>query len=561
MNDRMLSSVLKGSGLLLALVLVASISGCFPFVGSNDQTPPHAPLVYADTPTNNARPTWYWSIPDGSARFRISLDSEGNPWSYLPISQTAFIPPFGLDEGTHELFVQSANTSGDWSESGSKAVIIDFSVPNPPIVHVESPTSDDRPTWTWSAAGPVVAFQYQLNSEAGVWRETTNEEYTPESALPDGVTVLFVQARNLAGTWSVSGSAASVVDTVPPAPPGRLLTETVATQTPVLSWESVHDAVNYELSIDSSTAITNIESTQYAVVDSLAEGSHTIRLKAVDIVGNRSIEAEYEFVVDLSPPPIPAGLSLLLRTPSSLWIGWDNVSVAASCTLVRADSASGPFSDTVYVGPSASYIDESVQSGSTYHYVVSASNEWGSSEQSAPMAATTRLTAPTSVNATDGTRYGYINISWSTVTNVDGYTVYRADVVDGTYDWVADAASPVYVDYDVVPEWIYYYRVSASSSMAGESDQSIADSGYALPPRGTLTIINTTGIDRVQVYVDTQWVAELRDYYVNEFYTNTYSMDVQVGTHTLYAERPFVDYYHGPVQVFVPESGWTYTLR
>ena len=242
---------------------------------------------------------------------------------------------------------------------------------------------------------------------------------------------------------------------------------------------------------------------------------------------------------------------------------WASSPRAETYTVRRDAAAAGAFDEVVYQGSGLTVTDTGLVSGDTYFYVIEASNQWGSSGESTAIDATTKLSSPQNVAATDGSRYGDIRVSWSSVTKADSYRIYRAGLAGGTYSLLASTDGTAYVDSTVQPEYTYYYAVSAYSAAAGESEPSSPDGGFAAPPRGTLTVVNGSGVDRVQLFINGVWAAELRDYENTSVYgyTNKYSVDLEVGYHEVYAERPYFGYYWGPTQVFVSESGKTYTIR
>jgi hypothetical protein len=104
------------------------------------------------------------------------------------------------------------------STSADNTVTRDTTPPAAPEISATTPTHDATPTWSWASGGGGGAgvFRYQLDSTAGDWSETTALSFASAAALADGVHQLFVQERDAAGNWSVSGAAAVTIDTVPP---------------------------------------------------------------------------------------------------------------------------------------------------------------------------------------------------------------------------------------------------------------------------------------------------------------------------------------------------------
>lgn len=83
-------------------------------------------------------------------------------------------------------------------------------IPNPPDVEGDASTEDKTPTWTWTSAGGTGSgtFRIKLDSNDFMsdYTETTDERFTPASALSIGDHTLYVQECNALGEWSESGS-------------------------------------------------------------------------------------------------------------------------------------------------------------------------------------------------------------------------------------------------------------------------------------------------------------------------------------------------------------------
>ena len=192
-----------------------------------DQVAPNKPLVKGPSvPANIPTPRWSWASTDtsGNGVFRFRLDN--TDLNAAPsVTDTEYVAASGLAGGVHTLYVQERDEAGNWSQSGSFAVHIDITAPAAPTVQVQptSPTNETRPTWTWSG-GPGDALRfYRFKLDDGDFRtgarDTLATGFRPTAALSEGVHTLYVQARDSAGNWSPSGSAAVRIDITPPTAP------------------------------------------------------------------------------------------------------------------------------------------------------------------------------------------------------------------------------------------------------------------------------------------------------------------------------------------------------
>ena len=92
--------------------------------------PPNPPVVSALTPTKDTTPTWTWtSGGGGSGTFRYKRDDANLTAGATMTTATSFTPAAALEKGTHVLYVQERSSAGIWSANGSKAIVIDTTVP------------------------------------------------------------------------------------------------------------------------------------------------------------------------------------------------------------------------------------------------------------------------------------------------------------------------------------------------------------------------------------------------------------------------------------------------
>ena len=89
------------------------------------------------------------------------------------------------------------------------------------------------------------------------------------------------------------------------------------------------------------------------------------------------------------------------------------------------------------------------------------------------------LSAPGSINATDGAYNDRVVINWSEVTNAKNYKIYRCETLDGEYQSLDTISTTSFSDDTVVYRTDYYYKVSTISSDDTEGDLSNPESGYA----------------------------------------------------------------------------------
>ena len=171
-------------------------------------------------------------------------------------------------------------------------------------------TTDSTPLWTWTAnGGGNGTFRYKLDDDdlgSGA-TETTTLEYTPPSPLADGSHTLYVQERDTAGDWSLSGEYELTIDTVPPNAPVVTAPASPTTNTlPQWTWVSGggNGTDTYHVSLDdpSFPASTIYHTHSYTPPSALAPGTHTVYVRELDEAGNMSQPGSAQVLVVTDGP-------------------------------------------------------------------------------------------------------------------------------------------------------------------------------------------------------------------------------------------------------------------
>jgi beta-galactosidase len=89
-------------------------------------------------------------------------------------------------------------------------------------------------------------------------------------------------------------------------------------------------------------------------------------------------------------PPVPVAPGNLTATPGNgvVWFGWDGVPGAISYNVERATTSGGPYTMLASRIPNSYYTDTDVTNGTTYYYVVTATDSGGVSDPSVEASAT-----------------------------------------------------------------------------------------------------------------------------------------------------------------------------
>ena len=297
-----------------------------------DTTRPAAPMVTTSpsSPTPETRPIWNWSAfgDDVPGVYRFQLDNDVFKSTTLESQVTSFKPEAkdALQEGLHTLYVQQRDSAGNWSNSGSASILVDFTPSDiPKVTTVQaSPTNVSKPTWNWAGGtGGIKQFRIKLDdSVMSVGTISSSKTtFTPDSTLKEGTHTLYVQERDSAGNWSNSGSAQVRVDLTAPAMPTLSLGQPSPTNLskPVWNWKSggLGGSGDFRYKLDDTTLSNNPltgRSLTFAPDTSLKAGNRTFYIQERDSAGNWSARASLSLVVDLTPPNKPSVSAFTYQT-------------------------------------------------------------------------------------------------------------------------------------------------------------------------------------------------------------------------------------------------------
>ena len=176
------------------------------------------PIVTGTTPTNDTTPTWTQTTGGGgNGTYRYKLDNSDLSSGATETTNASYTPSSAISEGSHTLYVQELDNANNWSNSGSKEIVIDITAPSNPAVTGTSPTNDATPTWIWtSGGGGNGTYRYKLDNSdlSSGATETTSTNFTSSNALSEGRHTLYVQEQDNAGNWSNTGSKEIVIESV-----------------------------------------------------------------------------------------------------------------------------------------------------------------------------------------------------------------------------------------------------------------------------------------------------------------------------------------------------------
>ncbi|WP_458125499.1 glycoside hydrolase family 6 protein [Paenibacillus sp. Z3-2] len=157
---------------------------------------------------------------------------------------------------------------------------------------------------------------------------------------------------------------------------------------------------------------------------------------------------------------------------------WTASAGATSYSVKRALSASGPFTTIAANVSGTSYSNTGLINGTTYYYVVTATNAVGESVNSAtatatPVAGVTAPAAPTALTATAGN--AQVSLTWTASAGATSYNVKRALSASGPFTTIAaNVSGTSYTNTSLTNGTTYHYVVSAVNTAGQSANSAVA---------------------------------------------------------------------------------------
>ncbi len=245
-------------------------------------------------PTNDSTPTFGFSSPDGGTAFQCRVDAD--PF----VSCTTPHTTASLGPGAHTFEVKATDAAGNTDASvASRGFTVDTTAPDTQIDSGPTgPTNDSTPTFGFSSPDGGTTFQCRVDSDP--FAACTSTHTT--TALADGAHTFEVRATDPAGNTDASAASRSfTVDatgpqtTIDSGPSGA-----IGDPTPTFTFSASEAGSSFQCRIDSEPFAGCASP---FTTGGLADGAHTLEVKATDAVGNTdATPASRGFTVDTAGP-------------------------------------------------------------------------------------------------------------------------------------------------------------------------------------------------------------------------------------------------------------------
>lgn len=289
-----------------------------------DTAVPDAPTLsqpLAAGMVSTARPTFRWVAAPTANRYHIQVAPNAAFTGLLidtDVTSLSYLSTITLPQGSYYWHVKSRDAIGNWGSYGTTQT---FSMSLQTAPAIGAFVTDTTPVLQWAAYTGATRYQVELatdldmnNLVSGFPHSVTRPGYTVSTALPQGVYYWRVQVDIGSGFVASPFVRSFTITSAPPAAP-RLSAPAngvgVTNPTPLLSWQTVTGATQYQIQIDDDSRFRtpNVDGTSATTsytASVLNDGRYYSRVRSLNqwgAPGNWS--STRNFVIDTSAPAAP----------------------------------------------------------------------------------------------------------------------------------------------------------------------------------------------------------------------------------------------------------------
>jgi fibronectin type 3 domain-containing protein len=440
--------------------------------------PTAAPTSLTATP-GNARVSLTWSAVPGVTGYTVRRSTvSGSGYVDLPTTTTPSLADTGLVNGTKYFYVVAATNAGGPGPNSTEISATPVAPPAAPTGVTATP-GNARVTLSWPAVTGATSYKVQRSTTNGsAYTDFAGNTVTAltltNTGLTNGTTYYYVVfALNAGGSSAPSAQAAATPVAPPSAPTG--VTAAPGNAQVMLNWPAVAGATSYKVqrSTTSGTGYAdfagNTPATPPFTNTGLTNGTAYYYVVFALNAGGSSARSAQATATPIAPPTVAPSSLTAVPGNARVTLNWNAVPGATGYVVRRSITSGSGYVDLPGI-TTTSLLDTGLVNGTTYFYVVVATNAGGLGPVSTEISATPVAppAAPTGLSATPGD--GQIALSWNAVPGAAFYRVRRSITNGGGYaDFSGNTVTGLTFTNTGLTNGTPYYYVVVASNAGGES--------------------------------------------------------------------------------------------
>jgi RHS repeat-associated protein len=327
------------------------------------------------------------SAPSG---FLVERSTQsGGPYVQVGVATVTSFLDTGLTSGTTYYYVIQAQNAAGTSPVSSQASATTLAYP--PTNVAATTVSQTQLDLTWTASFGATSYQILRGAQSGgpytaVGSVTTTS--FEDTGLQSGTAYYYVvQALDSGGSSGDSSQAQATTLAFPP----TNVAATALSQTQInVTWTGAFGATSYVLfrGTQSGGPYAQVATPTGSTYQDTGLSPGTTYFYVLESMDAGGVSGNSSQAQATTPPAAPATLSATPVSQTAIGLTWAASSGATSYTVLRSPQSGGPYAQIATTGVT-SFEDMGLAPGTTYYYVVRASDAGGSSGNSPQAQATT----------------------------------------------------------------------------------------------------------------------------------------------------------------------------
>lgn len=427
-----------------------------------------------------------WKAIAGADHYRLYRSEDGSTWDLLDSTRKTSFTDNQARVGTDYSYRLLAVSPDPTSSSAYSDVCSRICALPCPEVSLDNDPDTGRLVLRWEPVEEARGYEIlRAESSAGGYRSAAITE-EPFYIDPEGIPLSRYRYQVVAlSSWEGADSARSAeVRGIPDlARPDVTLGCEASTGNVTLSWAPVEGAVEYQIHWAEQEEgeydlLTTIRQETFVDTSGAIGESYFYRVlaAAAEPESNSAFSVIRKGTFSL-PCPVVTGTND--AATGKVQLTWASVAGALRYEVYRTETGGGA---PEYLGSTAGtgFTDHSGTRQTHYFYTVVALSSIpdANSAPSAPLDKAVALPSPV-ITVSNHATNGRVKISWKEVEGAVGYEVYRADTMDGDYEFLTDSDNAVCLDTTGAVDEPYHYKVLALA------EDEAANSGLSASRSGT----------------------------------------------------------------------------